>query len=198
MISLERFINNIGYKKLPEKYNNSVECFFTFLKDNNVDTTYFINEEYLNKFKEIVSINDNSYEVLKSHLDKYNSNEELVLTSHFLKYLLFYFEDPSLDDIFQVPSCKLYKNNIFELYVLISIVNERVYELRKRNIPEAMIQDRLNTIRRKVEKTIEKDIDFSNYRWSTFDFYICLFNINTLTFMPYVFDNDFQVMFLSF
>ena len=67
----------------------------------------------VDEFKKVVNISDEAYNYYLENLLSFNGNKELVLTSHYLKFLLFYFEEPSLNDIFQSPKCRLYKNDVF-------------------------------------------------------------------------------------
>lgn len=192
MLTYQELIKNIGYKRIGKKYDASYEGFIQYLEDKNIDLSYFINKDYLLSFKEAVNLSDKAYDYYLSHIDKYNSNNDLVLTSHFLKYLLFYFEEPSLNDIFASPKCKLYQNDVFEAFVLMSIVLERCDALRKRGMNNTVLNPRLGVIKRILEHHIARD--FGNFRWASFDFYINLFNAKALSFMiPYVFDANVHV-----
>ncbi|MBP5407814.1 MAG: hypothetical protein J6Y42_01580 [Bacilli bacterium] len=192
MLTYQELIKNIGYKRLSKKYDASYDSFINYLKDKDIDLSYFIDKDYLLNLKNTLDLSDEVYEYFLSHLDTFNNNKDLVLTSHYLKYLLFYFEEPSLNDIFQSPKCKLYQNDVFEAFVLMSIVLERIDALRKRGMKNDVLKPRLGIIKRILSHHIRRD--YGNFRWASFDFYINLFNAKALSFMiPYVFDANIHI-----
>ncbi len=190
MLTYNELIKNIGYKNVPKKYEKAYDGFIDYL--NKLDLSHFLNKSYLDDLRKEINLSDDAYNYYLSHLDQFNNNKDLVLTSYFLKYLLFYFEEPSLNDIFQVPKCALYQNDVFESYVLSSIVLERLASLKQRGMNDDILKPRLTLIKRILEHHIEKD--FGNFRWASFDFYINLFNIDYLSFMiPYIFDANIHI-----
>ena len=192
MLTYQELIKNIGYKKLSKKYEASYDAFLNYLEYKNIDLSYFINKEYLDEFKKVVNISDEAYNYYLEKLLGFNENKELVLTSHYLKFLLFYFEEPSLNDIFQSPKCRLYKNDVFEAFILMSIVLERLSFLRAKGMDDNILKPRIGVIKRILEHHIGRD--FGNFRWASFDFYINLFNAKALSFMiPYVFDANIHI-----
>ena len=192
MLTYQELIKNIGYKKLQKRYDPSYEGFIKYIKEKDIDLSYFISKDYLLNFKNTLNLSDKAYKYFLSHLDKYNNNQDLVLTSHFLKYLLFYYEEPSLNDIFQSPKCKLYQNDVFEAFVLMSIVLERIDTLKKRGMKNDVLKPRKGIIKRILEHHVGRD--FGNFRWASFDFYINLFSVGELSFMiPYVFDANIHI-----
>ena len=191
MLTYQDLLHYIGYRKLQKKYEASYDSFIKYLDDKKIDLSYFINKEYLDIFKKVIKISDKAYDYYLSNLESYNSNKDLVLTSHYLKYLLFYFEEPSLNDIFQSPKCRLYKNDVFEAFVLMSIVLERIDYLKKKGMIEEL-KPRMGIIKRILEHHVGRD--FGNFRWASFDFYINLFNVGELSFMiPYIFDANIHI-----
>ena len=190
MLTYNELIKNIGYKNVPKKYEKAYDGFIDYL--NKLDLSHFLNKSYLDDLRKEINLSDDAYNYYLSHLDQFNNNKDLVLTSYFLKYLLFYFEEPSLNDIFQAPKCELYQNDVFESYVLSSIVLERLASLKQRGMNDDILKPRLTLIKRILEHHIEKD--FGNFRWASFDFYINLFNIDYLSFMiPYIFDANIHI-----
>ena len=191
MLTYQELLHYIGYKKLQKKYEPSYDSFIKYLNDKNIDLSYFINKEYLDLFKKEIKMSDKAYDYYLSHLDSFNANKDLVLTSHFLKYLLFYFEEPSLNDIFQSPKCRLYQNDVFEAFVLMSIVLERIEYLKHKGMKDEL-EPRIGTIKRIIDHHIGRD--FGNFRWASFDFYINLFSVGELSFMiPYIFDANIHI-----
>ena len=192
MLLYQELLKNIGYKRLGKKYEASYEGFLEYLKNKNIDLSYFINKAYLDEFKKVVGLSDKAYNYYLSNLEEFNAHNDLVLTSHYLKYLLFYFEEPSLNDIFQNPKCALFKNDVFEAYVLMSIVLERLNYLRQKGMDDKVLKPRIGVIKRILEHHLGRD--FGNFRWASFDFYINLFNAGALSFMiPYIFDANLHI-----
>ena len=192
MLLYQELLKNIGYKRLGKKYEASYDGFLKYLKSKNIDLSYFINKAYLDEFKKVAEISDKAYDYYLSNLEEFNAHNDLVLTSHYLKYLLFYFEEPSLNDIFQNPKCALFKNDVFEAYVLMSIVLERLNYLRQKGMDDKVLKPRIGVIKRILEHHLGRD--FGNFRWASFDFYINLFNAGALSFMiPYIFDANLHI-----
>lgn len=190
MLTYNELIKNIGYKRVPKKYELAYDGFIEYVKK--IDLSYFLNKSYLDDLRTAINLNDDAYNYYVSHLDNFNKNEDLVITCYFLKYLLFYFEEPSLNDIFQTPKCALYQNDVFESYVLASIVLERIDVLKAKGMNDEILKPRLGLIKRILEHHINRD--FGNFRWASFDFYINLFNIDYLSFMiPYIFDANLHI-----